>query len=281
MQIFIYQSCHMNNVNHISQVIKVIKKKLIEAKRIHIIPVGIDPDRVIKPLKSLKPDIVYLITNKDKDLFAENVQKSKEYIEMHIHTCEKVVIKKVDIYDFYKYFEIVASIFNGENSNENQILFNISTGSKIHSIIGILACEMFKGQHYYVKKDYEQNMIPDTPEILSFRIPSFYPIERELVHFLVKIKEKREKNPNITINKKECLFILKEINNEFKGFSDKDKMQKWYNKLNRDYFNHLIKENYLYTRGKSFNIKINEEKWRYVKVLAIYYGFINLKKDLD
>jgi hypothetical protein len=70
---------------------------------------------------------------------------------------EKLVsIEKVttDIWDLFECLNCYKSIMQNEGKNAN-IYINVSTGSKIASIAGTLACMIWRGTPYYTHVDYD------------------------------------------------------------------------------------------------------------------------------
>jgi len=122
-------------------------------RRVHIAPVGFEIDRVVIPVIEMEADKVWLITERDPELDKGRVYL--EQVESEIHqrneNCE-IEIKRCDfdsrdLYDVLRAFrEIVVQ------EKENHIFINVSTGTKIHAIAGMMACMIFK--------DLAANLIP-------------------------------------------------------------------------------------------------------------------------
>lgn len=75
----------------------------------------------------------------------KRILEAHPYIEVHeVH---------VDIFDLFCCLEKFREIFQKENGNHIHV--NVSTGSKILSIAGMLACMLWRGAPYYAKLDYE------------------------------------------------------------------------------------------------------------------------------
>jgi hypothetical protein len=120
--------------------------------RVHISPVGFDPaNRVAGPLLQLRADKVYLVSKSKDDLAssrkAEVMRILKEHHHIEVHDIH------VDIFDLFCCLEKFREIF--EKEKENHVHVNVSTGSKILSIAGMLACMLWKGIPYYAKLDYD------------------------------------------------------------------------------------------------------------------------------
>lgn len=125
---------------------------MIDYLRVHIIPIGYDSTRVTKPLVEKKADKVYFIRHrgdkKDSAYFkfiSEEISKNSNQIE----TDERFV----NLWDLYECIETYREIIKKEKSNH--VYINVSTGSKITAIAGMLTCMLFKNaEPYYVDVDY-------------------------------------------------------------------------------------------------------------------------------
>ena len=122
--------------------------------RIHISAVGFEIDRIVLPAIKLKADKVWLIThnNPSNDKGFEFVNKVKESLKKEkIEVAEEKADRK-DLFDTLRAFRSIVSRESG-----NQIMVNVSTGSKIQSIAFMMACMMFKDfgmiKPYYAEPD--------------------------------------------------------------------------------------------------------------------------------
>ena len=122
--------------------------------RVHIVPLGYDTFRLTKPLEEDKVDKVYLIMHKEvtgyskyRDFFIENIMKS-------LPTCE-IIVMKTDLWNLYELICLYREIIGKES--DNQIKINISSGSKITAISGMLVSMVLdKVTPYYAHVEYEQ-----------------------------------------------------------------------------------------------------------------------------
>jgi uncharacterized protein DUF6293 len=119
--------------------------------RIHISPVGFEVDRIILPAFKMKADRVWLITHNNPSAdegihFLEAIKKEleKEKIEFREEAADRT-----DLFDTLRAFRSILVKENGNN-----IMINVSAGSKIQAIASMLACMMFKNtlniKPYYV-----------------------------------------------------------------------------------------------------------------------------------
>jgi len=120
--------------------------------RVHIAPVGFHVNRITEPIIRERADKVYLITHHSHD-------KAAKYMEKIIKVLRKeklISIEKVttDIWDLFECLKCYKVIIQRESKTAH-IYINVSTGSKIASIAGTLACMIWKGTPYYTHIDYD------------------------------------------------------------------------------------------------------------------------------
>lgn len=110
-------------------------------RRINISAVGFEIDRVVLPAIEFRVDKVWLIThsNKSDDKGSEFVNKVKDRLkEAEIEVAEEEADRK-ELFDTLRAFRSILAKEQG-----NEIMVNVSTGSKIQSIALMMACMMFK-----------------------------------------------------------------------------------------------------------------------------------------
>ncbi len=136
--------------------------------RVHLAPVGFEIDRVVIPLVRMKAEKVWLITEKNPD-----IDKGRPYFEA---ICKKLDeykipygVMKCGMRDLFEVLYIYRQIIEQEDGNH--IYVNVSTGTKIHSIAGMMACMIFKDKTlqrnpYYIEpEDYD--VVPNEGQQLS------------------------------------------------------------------------------------------------------------------
>jgi uncharacterized protein DUF6293 len=122
--------------------------------RVHIVPVGFDPvQRITAPLIDQRADRVYLVSRSKKDDPASSIVKQ---VEATLAKHPSIEVKHVytEIWDLFSCLEEYRDVFSSEQGNH--LCVNVSTGSKILSIAGMLSCMLWKGIPYYARLDYEQ-----------------------------------------------------------------------------------------------------------------------------
>ena len=133
-------------------------------RKVHIVPVGYEVERVVRPIDYLAAEKVYLIIEKDKadNSFMKSIQDKLRAIRGL-----KFEVKKVE--DFWDYEENMAMFcrltYEEIHIKDNSVWINLSSGSKLHSTIGLTVAQMFglvkgrqKATPYYIKAaDYRKN----------------------------------------------------------------------------------------------------------------------------
>ena len=122
--------------------------------RIHIAPIGFDPvQRIASPLIEQRADRVYLVSRSKKgDPASGIVNQVEEALAKH----PSIEVRHVyaEIWDLFSCLEKYRDIFRSDGEG-NHIYVNVSTGSKVLAMTGMLSCMLWKGTPYYAKLDYE------------------------------------------------------------------------------------------------------------------------------
>lgn len=129
--------------------------------RVHIAPVGFQFRRVTEPLITMQADKVHLISYSRDDDAAKFFKQIVEHLE---NNYEHIKVEEVflDIWDLYACIEKFREIILEEKGNHTYI--NVSTGTKITAIAGMLACMLWGAIPYYVPISYPS---PKEPSILQ------------------------------------------------------------------------------------------------------------------
>lgn len=121
--------------------------------RVHISPVGWENSRVVEPLVQLRADRVYLLTGAAEDVAAQYWKQVHDWIKKeHRH------LEVIDMFSApWSYPELLATyktIIEKEIALQNQVFINVSTGTKIHATVGMLASMIWGAKPYYVQIPY-------------------------------------------------------------------------------------------------------------------------------
>ena len=232
--------------------------------RVHIAPVGYDIDRVVLPLERMAADRVWLVKERNEaeddgleyyQGILNDLQNKLPRCEVKIKTCDLI---NRDLFDILRaYREII------EEESRNQIYINVSTGTKIHSIAGMLVSMIFKEEksdiypYYVVPEDYNGKTANDRPLVTGCKdinsIPS-YKIERpreELITVLKVIEtltlDGTRLTKNVLIEKLDEIHYL-----EFQQLRDRsrqDTTSAKYRALDRKYVQPLVGWNFIEVVG--------------------------------
>jgi len=132
---------------------------MAEHLRIHIVPVGYDSTRITEHLIRKKADRVYFVRHaKDKKSPYFDFIKNELKTKMKTLEAEEVFVNIWDLYDCLEKFRKIVSKEKG-----NHIYVNVSTGSKITSIAGMLTSMLFENvEPYYVQITYQSSKTTKT-----------------------------------------------------------------------------------------------------------------------
>ena len=121
-------------------------------KRIHIVPVGYDSySRVVEPLLDPRADKIFFIRHekgaiRSHDKFFKSITKEMERVGIPYD--DQI---EIDIWNLFQCIEVFREIIQKETKKENHVYINVSTGTKVTAMAGILACMMWDQTPYYVK----------------------------------------------------------------------------------------------------------------------------------
>lgn len=147
--------------------------------RTQIVPLGYEYNRVLEPIYRFKADKVVLLRQpKDKDFEAdfqrELVQKleDNDRIELEIREC--------DLFEINNAIEAFVNAIASCESDE--VLVNLSTGSKITAIAGMIACQSTTAKPFYVSPEFHnddgEREAPEAPQVESIGEISEIPVFR-------------------------------------------------------------------------------------------------------
>lgn len=149
------------------------------ARRVHIVPLGFEYARLTDPLVEWGAEKVVAVEYADSE--AEVPFLEELLAELEADDSMTVERRSCDIFDLYEALGVIAAAI--DDHPDDEVYVNLSAGSKITAIAGMIAC-MASGAHpIYARPDYgpESSRVPAEPihdavaEI--FELPT-YPIER-------------------------------------------------------------------------------------------------------
>ncbi len=166
--------------------------------RIHVCPIGYEIDRIVESAKKLQADRVWLIIeqNPSKETASKFIKQVRSLLKKNEIDVKLKGVSRDDLFDNLKG---IKEIFEEEKGNE--LYVNVSAGSKIQAIAGMMACMMFKEYEsipYYVNpKKYEKpSTSPQSSGVKDIVPLPDYTIQKpnaELVQTLKIIKNNNEK----------------------------------------------------------------------------------------
>jgi hypothetical protein len=175
------------------------RRHMTENLRVHIAPVGHEPpERVTTPLINYRADKVYLVSHlTDSKEAAENVRIIHATLKKSLASCE-IQNVRTDIWNLFSCLETCREICSAES--KSHVYTNVSTGSKIIAIAGMLSCMLWGGHPYYAEIDYASKKFKRTDDLPVYKIsqPS-----RELLQVISMIGEHGG-----VLSKKELIGIL-------------------------------------------------------------------------
>ena len=141
--------------------------------RVHICPIGYEIDRIVQSATQLRADRVWLIIEKNpsKERASKFIKKTETLLKKNKIEVKQKGVSREDLFDNLKG---IKEIFVEEQGNELHV--NVSAGSKIQAIAGMMACMMFKEYGvipYYVEP---QNYEDDLKSPQSYGVKSIEPL---------------------------------------------------------------------------------------------------------
>lgn len=250
--------------------------KSLNPKRVHIAPVGFEIDRIVIPVIQMNADRIYLIVDKDEnDKGAYCVHEIKNQLNKEASGLEIIEVKSdfkdLKLYDTLKVYREIL-----QEERDNHIFINVSTGSKIHSIAGMMISMIFKEEHisilpYYVQPE-KYELEPEQGEQLTsgfknIQILPEYRIEKpsdELLKVLFLISKNNvygSDGESKGLNKKRLIEILDTENIKLIEEPVKNEVPAKYRALERRYIDPLLKWKYIQIekRNRKALIHITQE----------------------
>lgn len=150
--------------------------------RIHIAPVGYEVRRVTEPLIAMHADAVYLVRHThDNDAavrFLQEIQAELRKKYRHIQVKEV----RRDLWDLYDCIECFRGIMQ---EGDNQVYVNVSTGTKITAMAGMLSCMAWGASPYYAPVSYPDKIVgKHTEHVMEPEALPTYGINRPRVEFM-------------------------------------------------------------------------------------------------
>ncbi len=247
--------------------------ELTGQKKVHIVPMGYEIDRIEIPLKEIGTDRVYLVTNEKEDETGLRYLKELEFRIKKIINEKELKVLGCPMWDFRSLMSLICELVRREKLAGNFVYINLSSGSKLSAIAGTLASLMYGAIPYYAQAEKYNIQYPgiEGGEIRGItsgvrkilQIPS-YTIEKppdELINALEILSENGGR-----ISQKEYIFELERrgLIEDATGMSygqRKEVTKKGYAKAKRQFFEKLEDKGWAVKKGKgrSSYIEITKE----------------------
>lgn len=171
-------------------------------RRVHVIPISRHLDRLAEPLKKYRADRVYIISNKNpvdthKEINDELLDEVRILVKNHTQCYEtdEVIEEEIDFYRFSNAVSGLYKILYKEKLNENEVIINISGGTRPVAIASSYTCS-FSGigePIYYVAEKYKlDSQIGSSKGVLESPF-SVSPLNTGALDLSDKIPESEEK----------------------------------------------------------------------------------------
>lgn len=155
--------------------------------RVHIIPVGYEYKRIVRPAEEFRADRVVLLGHEED----KEGDKGEEHLRDVVAALENQDIeiepRECNIFNLYSSMGAIAEAISEHEGDE--VYVNVSTGSKVTAIASMIASMVLECTPYYVRaKDYEND--PDDIRRVT-ELPT-YPIDApdseqvDVLHFIDK-----------------------------------------------------------------------------------------------
>lgn len=129
---------------------------------VHIIPLGFEIDRAVKPFEKYSANRAYILTITDHPKYSSPVEmeknKKQRYYDATVTRLLKergidVRIQKIDMFDILDVMRTVSAIILKEKSENNRVYLNMSACGRLTSVGATLAAMAHDISIYYVRSD--------------------------------------------------------------------------------------------------------------------------------
>jgi len=161
--------------------------------RVHIMPVGYEYKRIIRPAEEFRADKVVLLGHEED----REGDEGSEHLDTAIAALEdqniEVSVAECDIFDLYSSMGAIAELITTHQGDE--VYVNVSTGSKVTAIAGMIASMVLECTPYYVRAenyDEEPENIRETTELPTYPIDAPYADQVNVMNFIEVMSEKKD-----------------------------------------------------------------------------------------
>ena len=189
--------------------------------RIHIAPLGYDTHRITQPIIQDKADKLYLVIDKTEKGYSRYSEFIRKKLEDELKDRIEIIEEQEDLWDLFGCINKFKNIIQKESGNI--ISINVSSGSKITAIAGMLTCmSTYNVKPYYARIKYPQKELEklfsgEFKETIELDVFPLNQPRKEHIHILKILQE----HDNM-LNKSELIIRLSK-NKILKPTSKNDK----------------------------------------------------------
>ena len=229
-------------------------------RRVHVVPLGYEHDRVIEPPRRLNADKVVLLSHEEDDEEPEYHDEAREYLQANNIELEE---RESNIFELYSCLGVIAEVITEHEGDD--VYVNLATGSKVTAIAGMIACMATGASPYYVSAEqYGLNEGEEPPEKpVSFGVSSIeelsgYPIEAPSEQDIHILSHLDSEGP---ASKKEIIEYGEEHALPFIADAETESLQGKYRRLETNVMEGLEENEYveLNERGRKKYVHITED----------------------
>jgi uncharacterized protein DUF6293 len=179
----------MYNTENDYTILKIRINMSTGGKIAHIVPMGLEVDRVLGGLKEFPTNKVILLYGTDMSSDIERRARSNgTRIKEMVKATIDVIEMDLDIFDFYSATRTLKKLLQDMRDDGFEVYVNLSTGNRIITSAALLVCFMTRSHPYYVRP--EKYSIPEDREVLSHGVTSV--IEIPCVTIMGPTKDEEE-----------------------------------------------------------------------------------------
>ena len=232
---------------------------------VHIIPLGHEYDRAIRPFETRTADRIYVLTVTDRQKYAADMIERQEYFTKKVVNFLKskhyqVITKDVDLFDILEVMKNVANIILHEKNLGNKVHVNMSACGRLTSVGATLAGMAQGANVYYVsagdyaldKTTYLEHGLSVCSKSTPFRFENFQLAQPDYIS--KKILVELYSQPN-GMNTRDIRKMLRESDVEgFKSDTDSEVFRHMaYNEKRLEQIKQLMKLEKRYLQGLERN----------------------------
>lgn len=211
--------------------------------RTHIVPMGYERKRVYEPAIRLNADEVVIISHQNNQgEFVEYYEDVKKHL---VDNSISVKRETCDIFNVYDSLEVIGREIS--KCSRNEVFVNVSSGSKITAIAGMIASMTSRATPYYARaRDYSGDAPSDIGKIT--KLPK-YPIDHPDQDHLAVLNYLIDEGP---VTKSDLIEFSEDFDLNFlSGFKGQEKAK--YRRLDTNVIDPLLDNGYITVQKEGRN----------------------------